>query len=123
MEGGTTIAGSPMPVMEEPQRVSDEFERRRTNALGLPVDIETAASPMFRGEGWKPFLQEAAVEISVMGDDEDDPDQQIVDGSIIDAKTGDHLIGNAGDGRDLRRDRKAGIFGPLPRAEDFVNPP
>jgi AAA ATPase domain len=37
--------------------------------------------------------------------------------------TGDHLIGNAGNVRDLGRDREAGIFEPLPSAEDFVNPP
>ena len=37
--------------------------------------------------------------------------------------TGDHLIGDAGDPRDLRRDRKTGIFEPLPRAENFVDPP
>jgi hypothetical protein len=28
MEGGPTIARCPVPVMEEPQRVGDEFERR-----------------------------------------------------------------------------------------------
>jgi hypothetical protein len=28
---------------------------------------------MFRGEDGKPFLQEAAVEIRIVGDDEDDP--------------------------------------------------
>ena len=35
--------------------------------------------------------------------------------------TGDHLIGNAGNARDLGWDRKAGIFEPLPGAEDFVD--
>ena len=35
--------------------------------------------------------------------------------------TGDHLIGNAGNTRDLGWDRKAGIFEPLPGAEDFVD--
>ena len=37
--------------------------------------------------------------------------------------TGDHLIGNAGNVGDLRRDRKAGVFEPLPVAENFVDPP
>jgi hypothetical protein len=37
--------------------------------------------------------------------------------------TGDHLIGNAGNVRDLRRNRKAGIFEPLPGAENLVDPP
>jgi hypothetical protein len=37
--------------------------------------------------------------------------------------TGDHIIGDAGYVRDLRRDREAGIFEPLPGAEDFVDPP
>ncbi len=77
---------------------------------------------MFRGEGGKPFLQEAAVEIRVVGDDEHYPAQQIVDGSIIDAVTGDHLIANTGDLRDLGRDRESGIFEPLPGAQDFVDP-
>ena len=36
--------------------------------------------------------------------------------------TGDHLIGNAGNVRDLRRDRRAGIFEPLRGAEDSVDP-
>ena len=58
-----------------------------------------------------------------MGDDEDDPAQQIVDNAIVDAVTGDHLIGDAGDLRDLRWDRKTGIFEPLPGAENFVDPP
>jgi len=33
-----------------------------------------------------------------------------------------HCIGNAGDLRDLRRDRTPRIFQPFPRAEDFVDP-
>jgi hypothetical protein len=37
--------------------------------------------------------------------------------------TGDHLIGNAGDLRDLGRDRHAGIFEPFRGAEDFADPP
>ena len=48
--------------------------------------------------------------------------QQIVDGAIVDAVTDDHLIGNAGNLRDLGRDRNAGIFEPLPGAENFVDP-
>jgi hypothetical protein len=43
-----------------------------------------------------------------VGDDEHRLDQQIVDGEIVDAQTGDHLIGNAGDLCDLRRDRNPG---------------
>ena len=37
--------------------------------------------------------------------------------------TGDHLIGNAGNVRDLRWDREAGIFEPLREPQDFVDPP
>jgi hypothetical protein len=71
---------------------------------------------MFRGESSKSFLQEATVEIRIMRDDEDNPVEQIVDGSVVNAVTSDHLIGDAGDLRDLGRDRKAGIFEPLPGA-------
>ena len=71
----------------------------------------------------KPNLQEAAIEDGVMGDDKDNPLQQIVDGSIVNAVTGDHLIGNAGNLRDLGRDRKLRIFKPLPETENPVNPP
>jgi hypothetical protein len=42
---------------------------------------------------------------------------------IVDAVTGDHCIGDAGDLRDFRWDRKSGIFEPLPGAENFVDPP
>ena len=59
----------------------------------------------------------------MVGDDQHDSAQQIVDGSIVDSVTSDHLIGDAGNGRDLRRDRNAGIFKPLPGAENFVDPP
>ena len=59
----------------------------------------------------------------MVGDDEDAPAKQIGDGCIVDAVTGDHLIGNAGDFCDLARDRKAGIFEPLPGAENLVDPP
>ena len=51
---------------------------------------------MFRDERGKPFLKEAAIEIRVVGDDEHYPAYQIVDGSMINAVTRDHLIGNAG---------------------------
>jgi len=100
MESSPTITRSPMPVVEEAEGIGDEFERRRTNALGFPINIETAARPMFCREDGKPPLQEAAVEIRIMGDDEHYPPQQIVDGAIVDAVIGDHLIGNAGNVRD-----------------------
>ena len=77
---------------------------------------------MFRSKGGKTFLQKAAVETRVVGDNEHYPVEQIVDGVFVDALTGDHLIGNAGHASDLRRDRKARIFEPFPRAEDFVDP-
>jgi len=73
MKGGPTIDCGLMPLMEKPQRVSDEFKCRRTDSLGLPVDIETAARPMFGGEDGKPSLEEAAIEIRVVGYDKDDP--------------------------------------------------
>jgi len=69
---------------------------------------------MLRSESGKPFFEESAVEIRIVGDDEHDPAQQIVGGAIVDAVTGDHLIGYAGDIRDLGRDWKAGIFKPFP---------
>src|SRR4029077_20988831 len=78
---------------------------------------------MFRGEGGEPSLQEAAVERGVVGDDEHYRAEQIVHGPIIYALTSDHLIGNAGNVRDFWWDRKAGIFEPLPGAENFVDPP
>jgi hypothetical protein len=37
--------------------------------------------------------------------------------------TGDHRIGDAGNGRDLGRNWTSGIFEPLPGAENFVDPP
>jgi hypothetical protein len=123
MEGGSTIAPSAMPVVEETERVGDEFERRRADALGFPVNIGMTACPMFRGEGGEPSLQETAVERGVVGDDEHYPPEQIVDGSIINAVTRDHLVGNAGNVRDFWWDREAGIFEPLPGAENFVDPP
>jgi hypothetical protein len=123
MEGGPTITRSPMPVVKEPEGISDEFERRRADTLGLPIDIETAARPMFGGERGKPSLQEAAIKIRVVGYDKHHSAQQIVDDSVVDAMTGDHLIGNAGDLRDLGGDGKAGIFEPLPGAENSVDRP
>jgi hypothetical protein len=57
---------------------------------------------MFRSKGGQSFFQEGAVEIRIVGDDEHYPPRHIVDGAIVDAMTGDHLIGNAGDLRDLR---------------------
>ena len=78
---------------------------------------------MFRGEDGKPSLQESTVEIRVVSDYENYPAQQLVDGAIVDAVTGDHLVGNAGDLRDLGWDRNAGIFEPFPAAENSVDPP
>jgi hypothetical protein len=73
MEGGSTIAPSAMPVVEEPEGIGDEFECRSADALGFPIDIGTAARPMFIGEDAQPSLQEAVVEIGVVGDDEHYP--------------------------------------------------
>jgi len=78
---------------------------------------------MFRREDGEPFLQEAAIEIRIVGDDEHYPVEQTVDGGIVNAVTCDHLIGNAGHVRNLRWDRNGGIFEPLPGAENFVDPP
>jgi hypothetical protein len=39
MESGPTIARGTMPVVKEAKGIGDEFEGRRTDALGLPVDI------------------------------------------------------------------------------------
>ena len=66
MEGSPTVARGPVSIMKEAEGICDEFKRRRTNALGLPVDIETAARPMFFREDWNPFLQETAIEISIV---------------------------------------------------------
>ena len=62
------------------------------------------------------FEPEAAIEIRVVRDDEHDPAQHIIDGAVINAVTGDHLIVDAGNGHDLRWDGRAGIFEPLPGA-------
>jgi hypothetical protein len=37
---------------------------------------------MFRAEGRKSFFQEAAIEIRIVGDDEDGPAKQITDGAL-----------------------------------------
>jgi hypothetical protein len=58
--------------------IGNEFKSRRADALGIPVDIGTAARPMFGGESGKPFLQEASIESSVMGDDEHDLTEKMV---------------------------------------------
>ena len=78
---------------------------------------------MFRGKNRKPLLKEAAIEICIVGDYEDYSIEQIVDGTFVNVVTGYHLIGNAGNFGDFRRDRNAGIFEPLPGAENFVDPP
>jgi hypothetical protein len=80
-------------------------------------------TPNISWQRWEPFFEEAAVERGVVGDDEHYPAQQIVDGSIVNAVTGDQMIGNAGNGRDFRQNGKARIFGPLPGGENFVDPP
>jgi len=112
-----------MAVVKKPQGVGDKFERRRANALSFPVDIGMAARPMFRREGGKPSFQEVAVERGVVGGDEHDAPEQIVDGAIVDAMSGHHLIGDPGQAGDLGRDRKAGAFEPLPWSENLVDPP
>jgi hypothetical protein len=71
---------------------------------------------MFSGEHGKPFLREAAIEIGVVRDDEHYPVEQIVDGAVINAVTGDHLIGDARNLRYPRRDRKSGIWRTTPRS-------
>jgi hypothetical protein len=78
---------------------------------------------MFLREDRNPFLQETAIEIRIVGDDEDDPAKQIGDGCIVDAVTGDHRIGDAGNRHDLGWDRKLRILKPLPGAQNFVDPP
>jgi hypothetical protein len=52
-----------------------------------------------------------------------DPAKQIIDSLFVDPMAGDHLIGDAGDLRDLRWDRKAGVFQPLPGAENLIDAP
>ena len=78
---------------------------------------------MFGGEGGKSPLQEAAIEIGIVGDNEHYPVEQIVDSVIVDAATGDHRIANAGDLRDLGWDRNARICAPIPGAENLIDPP
>ena len=74
------------------------------------------------GKGRKPFLYEAAVEKGVMGDDEYDLLEQIVDGLIVNALISDHRIDKAGYVRDFGLDREARIFEPLPRTQNPVDP-
>ena len=78
---------------------------------------------MFGGKGGKSSLQEAAIEIGVVGDNEHYLVEQMVDGVIVDASTGDHLVCNAGDLDDLGWDRKTRIFEPLPAAQNSIDPP
>jgi hypothetical protein len=111
-----------MAVVEEPQRVGDEFKSRRADALSLPVNIVATARPVLSGEGRESFFDKAAIEGSMMSDDEDDPPKQIIYGTIVNALAGDHFIGDPGDFRDLRRDRKAGIFEPLPGTKYLIDP-
>src|SRR5258707_1188035 len=88
---------------------SPQHQHRSEYALRFPGNNGMAGRTKFRGESGKPFLQEATIKSGVVGDDEYGPPEQIVHGPIIYALAGDHLIGNAGNVRDLRRDRKAGI--------------
>jgi hypothetical protein len=92
----------PVPLVKEPEGIGNEFKCRRADTLAFPINIGAAASPMFHDESWKPSLQGAAIEIRIVGDDEHYAAQQIVYGAIVDPVTGDHLIGDAGDLRDLR---------------------
>jgi hypothetical protein len=78
---------------------------------------------MFCRKGGKSSLQEAAIEIGVVGDNEYYPVEQIVDSVIVDALTGDHLVGNVGDLDDLAWDRKTRIFEPPPAAQNSIDPP
>jgi hypothetical protein len=78
---------------------------------------------MFRDERGKPSLQEASIEIRVVGDDEHYPAQQIVYGAIVNPVTGDQLIGYSGNVRYFGRNGNARIFEPFPGTENFVNPP
>src|SRR5215472_6537924 len=77
---------------------------------------------MFGGAGGKSPLQEAAIEIGVVGDNEHYLVEQIADGGTVDALTGDHLVGNAGDLDDLGWDRKTRIFEPL-AAQNSIDSP
>jgi hypothetical protein len=84
--------------------IGARIRRLRYFGLSAGLDISAAARPMFSGEHGKPFLQEAAIEIGVVRDDEHYPVEQIVDGAVINAVTGDHLIGDARNLRYLRQD-------------------
>jgi hypothetical protein len=56
---------------------------------------------MSRGKAGNAFFQEAPIEISIVGDDEHSAAQEYVDSLILNAVARNHLIGNAGDLRDL----------------------
>ena len=90
MERRPTIAYSPMPVVEEAERICDEFQRRRPDTLGSPIDVRTAASPMFVHEDGQPPFEKAPVEGGVMGDDEHDRLQKTAHSIVINAMPGDH---------------------------------
>ena len=75
-------------------RIASSRSRSGRSSIRFGLLISVPAIPLTRREHRKPFFQEAAVERGVMGDDEHDPAQQIVDGPIVDAVTGDHPIGD-----------------------------
>src|SRR6201987_3416492 len=97
MECRSTIVRGPMPLMEEPQRVGNELKSRRADALTLPVNIIATARPVLSGEGRESFFDKAAIEGSMMSDDEHDLTEQIVYSTIVNALAGDHFIGDPGD--------------------------
>jgi hypothetical protein len=109
--------------VEKPQNIGHELKRGRTDALGLPVNIDTAARPVFGDEGRKPFFQERAIEGRVVGNHVHGLTHQIVDSGIINAVTGHHLVRVAGQVRNFGWNRKSGVFEPLPGAEHLVYPP
>src|SRR6202035_2236129 len=100
--------------------------RIRAQMSGCPLfsnRYRNGYTPMFRGKDGNPALQESAVEVGGVGGYKHYPVEQITDGEIVDTRVGGHLIGNPGHVGDLRSDRKAGIFEPLPGAENFVDLP
>ncbi len=117
-----TIARGPMPVMEEPERIRDEFKPRRPDTLGSPVDVGKAARPMFCGKDGQPPFQKASIERGVVGDDEHNLSQQVVHSSIVNTMPRNHLIGDPGEAGDFRRERNSGIFEPIPRADHPIDP-
>jgi hypothetical protein len=62
MKSRPAIVRSPMPIMKKPEHIGHELKGRGTDAIGLPVNVNTAARPMFRGENWEPFFQERTIE-------------------------------------------------------------